>query len=189
MGITSMMKKMVKAFPVEEREELMLTMMPEIMKEINLAEMMPHMLKEMGQMINLYSIYNFISVASKDEELKKILKDGLADIKAGMPGMMEKMKPMMEFMMSMKMQGMPKIMEAMSPMMPMMASQMPKMMNEKMIPLLKENPEMKKNMLTMMQTVFPHCTENMFPLIEKTKRVKFMNELIQIMKKVANKEA
>ena len=170
----AMMNGMIKAFPTDEREELMLKMMPEMMKGIDIKRLMPDMLKEMGQLITLYSIYVFLSKATKDEELKKILKEVRNKMKEKMPEMMNMMKPLMQPLIEEKM--MPAMMEFMSPMMPMMKDMMPAMMEKSMIPKLKEKPDMKENMLGMMQTMFSHCSVNMVPLIEKKQRIDFIKK-------------
>jgi hypothetical protein len=168
---------MIKALPPDDREELMLKMMPEMMKGIDITRVMPDMLKEMGHLITLFSIYSFLSKALKDEELKVILKEGLDKMKNKMPEMMEMMQPLMQPLMEKKMESMTAIMEFMSPMMPMMNDMMPAMFEKSMIPKLKEKPDMKENVLGMMQTMFPHCSVNMVPLIEKEDRIDFIKEL------------
>jgi hypothetical protein len=85
---------------------------------------------------------------------------------------------MMESMMT---TVMPKMMGFMATMMPNMREIMPRVMDEKMIPMIKENPDMKDHMLEMMQTMFPHCAANMFPLIEKDERIAFIKRLYAIM--------
>jgi hypothetical protein len=155
----------------------MLKMMPEMMKGIDITRVMPDMLKEMGHLITLFSIYSFLSKALKDEELKVILKEGLDKMKNKMPEMMEMMQPLMQPLMEKKMESMTAIMEFMSPMMPMMNDMMPAMFEKSMIPKLKEKPDMKENVLGMMQTMFPHCSVNMVPLIEKEDRIDFIKEL------------
>ncbi len=130
----AMMNGMIKASPPDEREELMLKMMPEMMKGIDITRLMPDMLKEVGQLITLFSVYTFLSKALKDEELKGILKEGLDKMKNKMPEMMEMMQPMIQPLMEKKMESMPAIMEFMSPMMPMMNDMMPAMFEKSMIP-------------------------------------------------------
>ncbi len=166
----AMMNGMIKAFPPDEREEIMLKMMPEMMKGIDIKKVMPDMLKEIGQLITLSSVYVFISTAIKDEELKGILKESRNKMKEKMPEMMKMMQPLMEEKM------MPAMMEFMSPMMPIMKDMMPAMMEKSMIPKLKEKPDMKENMLSMMQTMFSHCSVNMVPLIEKDDRIDFIKK-------------
>ncbi len=166
----AMMNGMIKAFPPDEREDLMLKMMPEMMKGIDIKRLMPDMLKEMGQLITLFSVYVFLSTAIKDEELKGILKEARNKMKKKMPEMMKMMQPLMEEKM------MPAMMEFMSPMMPIMKDMMPAMMEKSMIPKLKEKPDIKENMLGMMQTMFSHCSVNMVPLIEKENRIDFIKK-------------
>ena len=170
----AIMTSMIKALPSDEREELMLEMMPEMMKGIDIERLMPDMLKEVGQLITLFSIYIFLSTAIKDEELKGILKEARNKMKEKMPEMMEMMQPLIQPLMGEKM--MPAMMEFMNPMMPIMKDMMPAMMEKSMIPKLKEKPEMKENMLSMMQTMFSHCSVNMVPLIEKDDRIDFIKK-------------
>lgn len=171
----AMMNSMIKALPPDKREELMLKMMPEMMKGIDITRVMPDMLKEVGQLTTLFSVYVFLSKALKDEELKGILKEGLKKMKEKMPEMMKMMQPLMQPLMEEKI--MPAMLEFMSPMMPMMKDMMPAMLEKSMIPKLKEKPEIEENMLAMMQTMFSHCSINMVPLIEKEDRIDFIKKL------------
>jgi len=66
------------------------------------------------------------------------------------------------------------MLEFMSPMVPMMKDMMPAMLEKSMIPKLKEKPDIKENLLAMMQTMFSHCSVNMVPLIEKEDRIEFI---------------
>ena len=174
----AMMNGMIKALPPDEREELMLKMMPEMMKGIDFTRLMPDMLKEMGQLTSLFSIYSFLSKALKDEELKGILKEALVKMRDKMPEMMKMMHPLMQPLMQPLMEEklMPAMLEFMSPMMPMMKDMMPAMMEKSMIPKLKDKPDVKENMLGMMQTMFSHCSVNMVPLIEKEDRIEFIKK-------------
>jgi hypothetical protein len=61
-------------------------------------------------------------------------------------------------------------------MMPVMKDMMPAMLEKSMVPKLKENPDMKENMLGMMQTMFSNCSVNMVPLIEKEDRIEFIKK-------------
>ncbi len=170
----AMMNGMIKALPSDKREELMLKMMPEMMKDININRVMPDMLKEVGQLTTLFSVYVFLSKALKDEELKGILKEALKKMKEKMPEMMKMMRPLMQPLMEEKM--MPATLEFMSPMVPMMKDMMPAMLEKSMIPKLKEKPDIKENMLGMMQTMFSHCSVNMVPLIDKEDRIDFIKK-------------
>ena len=174
----SMMQGMIKALPVEDRKALMLKMMPDMMKQVDMAKMMPNMLKQLAGLISLLSVYGFLQILFQDDEAKALVKDAFGDLTDKMPAMMEMMHPMMESMMT---TVMPKMMGFMATMMPNMREIMPRVMDEKMIPMIKENPEMKDHMLEMMQTMFPHCATNMFPLIEKDERIAFIKKLYAIM--------
>jgi hypothetical protein len=182
----AMMNGMIKALPPEEREELMLKMMPEMMKGIDITKIMPDMLREVGQLPTLFSVYIFLSKAVKDEELKEILKEALLKIKEKMPEMMKMMQPVMQPLMEEKM--MPAMLEFMSPMVPMMKDMMPAMLEKSMIPKLKERPEIKENMLEMMQAMFSHCSVNMVPLIEKEDRIDFIKKFFGFLTHSASSE-
>ena len=170
----AMMNSMIKAFPPDKREELMLKMMPEMMKGMDITRVMPDMLKEVGQRITLFSVYVSFSKALKDEELKEILKGALKKMKDKMPEMMQMMQPLMQPLMEEKM--MPVMLEFMSPMVPMMKDMMPAMLEKSMIPKLQEKPDIKENMLGMMQTMFSHCSVNMVPLMDKEDRIDFVKK-------------
>jgi hypothetical protein len=170
----AMMNGMIKALPPDEREELMLKMMPEMMKGIEVTRIMPDMLKEVGQLTTLFSVYIFLSKALKDEELKGILREALKKMKDKMPEMMKMMQPLMQPLMEEKM--MPAMMDFMSPMAPLMKEMMPAMLEKSMIPKLKEKPDMKENMLGMMQIMFSHCSINMVPLMNKEDRIDFVKK-------------
>lgn len=176
-----MMNGMVTAMPAEEREEIMLKLFPQMMSEVDMARMMPEMLKVMGRLLSLYSIYAFLAAVLGDDEAKERFGDILSQAKASMPQMMEMMHPVMaQFMPSV----MPKMMSIMAPMMPLMAKEMPTIMESVMVPTLREKPEMRDQMLSMMQTMFPQCARSMFPMIETGKRAEFVGELTEIMNRV-----
>jgi hypothetical protein len=188
--MTSAMKGMVKALPVEERKELLLRMMPDMMRQADMVKMMPNMLRDMSSLITLYSLYTFVRALADDEEALETVKDSLEKAKVKMPAMMEQMHSMMLPLMTGVMSGfMPKMMALMSPMMPTMKEVMPQVMDGAMIPMLEQKPEVRKHMLEMMQTMFPHCAENMFPLIEEEQRRDFIDNLQGIMSRAAGPEA
>jgi hypothetical protein len=181
----SMMKGMLKALPVQERETLMLKMMPDMIKRVDMAKMMPNMLKEFASLITLFSLYEFFRILLHDDEFKNLLKDKLSKNNGKLPAMMEMMHPMM---MSIMPAIMPKMMKFMAAMMPNMQEIMPQMMEDKMIPMLEEDVEMKAHMLGMMQTMFPHCAANLFPMLEKNQRIAFIKKLYAIMAQSATVE-
>jgi hypothetical protein len=181
----SMMKGMIKALPVTEREALMLKMMPDMMKQVNVVKMTPNMLKEVSGRISLLSIYQFLQILLKDDEALDRVKVAFGNLKGKIPAMMQMMHPMMLNMMS---SIMPKMMGFMATMMPNMKDIMPQVMEESMIPMIREDPAMRAHMLGMMQTMFPHCAMNMFPMIEHKDRIAFIQRLAAIMEKSANIE-
>ncbi len=193
--MNGMMEAMINSFTPEEREELMLQMMPAMMKGVDVDQMMENMIVTMSKRYTFNGAITFVKDMLKQVSfydagsLLVILgnaKAGLMESMGGMQNMMKSMVPkMMKVMMPVMEKVMPKMMGMMSSMMPMMAEHMPVMMNETMIPMFEKKPEVKKNMLSMMQTVFPHCAENMFPLIDKEDRVEFINKLYGIMAKSA----
>lgn len=186
MGVTdSMMKGMLKALPVEEREALMLKMMPEMMAQVNMAKMMPPALKELAGLVTLASLFDFFQLLFNDDSFKSMLKDKHGDAMEKMSSMMEMMHPMMMTIMP---EIMPKMMKFMSTMMPNMQEIMPQVMDEAMIPMLKEDTQMKEHMLGMMQTMFPHCATNLFPMVEKDTRIAFVRKLFAIMARSASIE-
>jgi hypothetical protein len=161
---------------VEQREEMMLQMMPEMMKKVNPKIMMPNMLETFGKMITLYNVYILISKGIKDEELKEGLSDKLKGMKDKMPDMMPMMMPLMMSMMK----------NFMSKMMPMMMTMMPEMMKSRMGKdgeMMCSSPEMKEKMSECMQNMCPHCVENIYPAIPKEKRYDFALKMIQTISK------
>jgi hypothetical protein len=183
--MNSAMKGMLKALPVQERETLMLKMMPDVIKQADMAKMMPGMLKEFARLITLYSLYEFLRILLDDDEIQKLLEDKLKNNSGKLPAMMEMMHPMMISIMP---TIMPKMMKFMATMMPNLQEIMPQMMEDKMIPMIEEDVEMKEHMLGMMQTMFPHCATNLFPMIEKDQRIAFINKLFAIMTQSATVE-
>lgn len=174
--MNKMMNSMIKGMSVEEREKMMLTMMPEMMKKVDPKIMMPIMLKKVGEMITLYSVYDLINKILKDEALKKGLGEKLKTMKDKMPAMMSKMGPMM---MPMIKNFMPKMMSFMMPMMSgMMSSCKPGEGG-----MMKNNPEMKEKMAECMQNMCPNCVESMYPSIPEEKRAPFALSMIQTISK------
>lgn len=183
--MNSMMKGMIKTLPVEEREALLLKMMPQMMKQAEMAKLMPNMMKEMAGLLSIWSLYDLTRTLLADEEAKELVGGALGAMHEKLPAMMEMMHPMMMSMMS---GFMPKMMGFMAKAMPNMKDMMPEVMHEAMLPKIKEDPVLKEHMLGMMQAMFPHCAENLFPLIEKEERTVFIERLQGIMEKSAAAE-
>lgn len=180
-----MMEDMIKGLPVHEREAMLLKMMPEMMQQADMAKLMPNMLREMAGLVNLLLLYDLAQGLIENDDLRTQTSEAVSRLHATMPEMMEMMHPLMFEVMS---TAMPKMMGFMSTMMPDMHEMMPQVMDEAMVPMISEKPEIKDHMLNMMQTMFPHCAMRMFPLIEKDKRNAFINRLYGIMARSATLE-
>jgi flagellar motor component MotA len=77
--MNNMMKGMISALSVEEREEMMLKMMPAMMKGVDMAELAPKMAPTMGRQITLTGLVLLLLRASEDEELGEKLKNSTND--------------------------------------------------------------------------------------------------------------
>ena len=169
-----MMNAMIEGMPVEEREDLMLKMMPLMMKKVDPKICATNMAVTIGSQISLYALVDFIIKAVNDDVLKGELKDKFSGIKDKMPEMMSMMMPFMQkFMAGM----MPKMMSFMMPMMMEMMSGKGMdgcSMKDKML----ENPEMKEKMSMCMRNMCPSCTETMYPAIPEEERKEFALQMI-----------
>ena len=174
--MNSMMNSMIKGMSIVEREEMMLKMMPEMMKKADLKIMIPNMLKKVGEMITLYNVYDLINKIVRDAELKEGLADKFKNMKDKMPAMMSKMMPVM---MSMMKNFMPKMMSFMMPMM----SEMMSLCKSDGGSMMKESPEMKEIMAECMQNMCPNCVEVVYPSISREERTPFALNMIQSISK------
>ncbi|MFC2137441.1 hypothetical protein ACFLTE_04635 [Bacteroidota bacterium] len=169
-----MMNSMIEGMPVKEREEMMLKMMPMMMKKINPKICAKNMAETLGSEISLYALINFIIKAINEDEIKEGVKNKFSGMKDKMPDMMSIMMPFMKKFMS---GMMPKMM---SFMMPMMSEMMGGKgmdgcsMKDKML----EDPEMKEKMSKCMRNMCPSCTETMYPAIPDEERKEFALQMI-----------
>ncbi len=179
-----MMERMIVNMTIEEKENLMLKMMPTMMEDLDIKKMTPGMLAATGRLVTVTSIFDFISKAKDDDELK----DQLVVIKDSLPALVEKIKPMMSMMMS----AMPNLMSGMMGfvgdkimpmMMPMMHKMMTEMMKDKMPGIMSRNETMKELMPSMMLEVMPDCVETMVPMVEQGKQTEFLSRLNVAMEK------
>lgn len=174
-----MMNAMIRNMSVEEREEMMLQMMPEMMKRVDVKIMLPNTLKTLGKMISLYGVYELISKLLNEKELIRKLSDKLKELKEKMPDMMQKMMPMMKPFMK---KFMPKMMGNMMPMMSGMMKEMNKDGDCMMIDMIDEKPEMKERMSEMMFENCPRMAGKVIPeekgeeFIEKMKETVLINK-------------
>ena len=186
-----MMERMIKNTSVEEKEAMMLKMMPSMMEGIDISKMMPDMMTAMGKLITITGIVVFISKAFNDEELKEELGELLNDLREKMPELTEMMQDMMPIMMSLMseiglMDGMMNTMGNIMPvMMPMMREMMPIMMNEKMPEVMAEHENVRQMMPEMMIEIMPHCVDTMLPTVAQEERTAFLSQLAEKMGRAA----
>ena len=164
--MNSMMNAMIRSMTKEEREKMMLQMMPEMMKKADINVLMANMLEEMGKTITLYGVYSLITKIVTYPLLKEKFGDMLKSMKEKMPEMMPMMMPIMKELM-------PKIMSGMMPMMSGMVKEMSEMCDCVMTDM-EDNPEMKKTMGEMM---FAMCPEMAGKVISEEKGTEFVKKM------------
>ena len=161
-----MMDSMINKMSPEEKEKMMLKMMPEMMKKADINILTANILEEMGKIISLYGVYSLIATIVKDPLLKEKFGDMLKSMKNKMPEMMPMMMPMMKELM-------PKIMSGMIPMMSGMVKEMTEMC-ECVMADMEDNFEMKKTMGEMM---FAMCPEMAGKVISEEKGTEFVKKM------------
>ena len=165
-----MMDSMINKMSPEEKEKMMLKMMPEMMKKADINILTANILEEMGKIITLYGVYSLIATIVKDPLLKEKFGDMLKSMKNKMTEMMTEMMPMMMPMMK---ELMPKIMSGMMPMMSGMVKEMTEMC-ECVMADIEDNFEMKKTMGEMM---FAMCPEMAGKVISEEKGTEFVKKM------------
>ena len=166
-----MMNAMVSNMSVEEREKMILTMMPEMMKRTEAKVLVPNMLRTFGDLVTFTKTYDFIVALTKSGQLKKAVGKQLSGLKEKIPAMMEGMMPMMISIM-------PKVMpKMMSFMMPMMSA----MMMDKdgnggcmMAEMAEQDEEMRDTMSDMM---LEHCPPMIGKIMPDEKAEEFMQRM------------
>ncbi len=189
-----MMDRMIKNMSVEEKEEMMLKIMPTMMEGIDINKMTPDMMKTMGRLITITGIVLFISKASNDDELKQELGELLNNLREKMPELAEMMQDMMPIMMSLMseigiMDGMMNMMSNMMPvMMPMMREMMPIMMKDRMPEIMAEHENVRQMVPDMMIEIMPDCIDTMLPTVAQEGRTAFLSQLAEKMGRAAGGE-
>jgi len=64
------MDRMIRNMSIQEKEEMILKMMPLMMKDVDMLKMMLGMMSSMGRYLNVTGIVTFIHQILKDDELK-----------------------------------------------------------------------------------------------------------------------
>ncbi len=180
-----MMDRMIINMSVEEKEKMMLKMMPIMMEDIDINKMMPDMVNRMGRLITPTGVGVFINKAASDDGFKKELGESLNGLKERVPVLAEMMRDMMPVMMSFMsasglMDRMMKTMGNIMPvMMPMMREMMPVMMKEKMPEVMAENENVRQLMPEMMMEIMPGCIDTMLPSVAPEDRAAFLSRLAE----------
>jgi hypothetical protein len=173
-----MMDRMILNMSVQDREQMLLKMMPQMMKDVDMLKMMPGMMSGMGRLLNVTGVVTFIRQVLKDEEIKgqlEKLTERVPQLSRKMQSMMADMRPAMITLMS----GMMDFMgdKVMPVMMPMMSEMMPVMMKEKMPDVMARHETVKELVPRMMMEVLPHCVQTFSPAMESEERDAFINRL------------
>lgn len=183
----ALMDKMMESFigrmSLEKKQEMMLKMMPMMMKDVNMAETMVKMVPAMLDNISLLDVFNVLKkvfphllkgidsvaelIARWDELLPKIMKK--------MPALIDKMMPIMEVVMPMMMDKMLLVM--MTDEHKYHFDEMPK----RMMPKMMANENLQKLMPEMMSMVIPHCLKEMLPYMEASKKEEFVAAMNNIL--------
>ncbi len=124
MGIMDkMMDRMIGGMSPEEKEKMMLKMMPMMMKDVNMTEVMVKMMPEMLKSINALDIFNLLKKALPNlPKLIKVIKENMPEaMKEKLPKIAKEMMPVMGKRL------MPTMMEGLT-----MDNMMPNMMKEMM---------------------------------------------------------
>jgi hypothetical protein len=176
-----MMDRMIKNMSVEEKEEMMLKMMPAMMERVDINKTVPGMMAAMGRLITATGSVVLISKALNDDELKEELGGLLINLREKSPRLAEMMPMMMAFMfetglMDGMMKGMGKVMPVM---MPMMREMMPVMIREKMPAVMAEHDDVREMVSDMMMNVIPHCVDTMVPMFTPEKSSEFLPQLAE----------
>ena len=155
-----MMDRMIGNMSVQEKEEMMLKMMPLMMKDVDMLKMMPGMMSGMGRLLNVTGIVTFIRQVLKDYELK---------------GQLEKLVDHLP-QLSRKMQSM-------------MADMMPMMMKEQMPEVMVRDETVKKFISGMMMEIMPHCVQTLSPMMESEDQNVFLAHLTDSMARAGGSES
>ncbi len=169
MGLMDKMaKSMISKMSQEQREEMMLNMMPDMLDGINIVDMMSKMMPDMAKSITLLDLIRIIR-----QGIPQLL-DTFKKLKDQMPAAMEKAPLMMEMMIEI----MPEIM---SKMMPIMFEHMDldKMAEKKDVMMRKmlEKEPLDQLVPQMQSIMIPGCLRNILPKISVEKRQMFISEM------------
>jgi hypothetical protein len=163
-----MMKSMINGMSLEKKQEMMLSMMPMMMQDINMADTMIKMIPVMLDNVSLLDIFKVLKKLFP-VLLKGVNSFGELIVKWDelMPQIMEKMLPVMQSVMPL-----------------MMSIVIPKMCSEKNMQYMKkmlENENVRKTLPQMMTRMMPHCLKEMYQYIDETEKEEFKETMISIL--------
>ncbi len=174
---------MMGKMSLERKQDMMLKMMPMMMKDVNMAETMLKMMPQMLDHISLLDIFNllkklvphFFEGISNLSELAEKWDDIFPKLMEKIPEHMEKAMPVMEVMMPM----------LAGKMMPLMLTEenMDRMeqIPERMAPKMMANENLTKIIPEMMARIIPHCLENCLPHLPDDRRKDFAAHMNSIL--------
>ncbi len=177
-----MMDRMITNMSVEEKEEIMLKMMPAMMERVDINKTMPGTMAAMGRLITVTGSVVFVGKVRNDGELKKELGELLTNLREKTPELARMMPMMMSFMSEIGLMNtmMNKMARMMPVMMPMMREMMPTMMKKTMPGVMAENDDVRESMSEMMmQDIIPHCIDTMLPTFAPEKSSEFLPQLAE----------
>jgi hypothetical protein len=189
-----MMDRMIYNMSVEEKEEMMLKMMPIMMEDVDINEMMPDMLAEIGRLLTVTGIVVFISTALNDEELKGEVSELLVTVKEKLPELADTVQDKMPAMMSLMtetglMDGLLDTMGKLMPFaMPMMREMAPIMMKDKMPDMMEKHDSVRQLMPEMMMDIIPDCVEMLPNYTDPQEQSEFLDELAEKMERAESFE-
>jgi hypothetical protein len=154
--MNAMMQAMIRNMTPEEREAMMLEMMPEMMKKADLNTLLGNMTAKMGKIITLYGVYSLIRNLLSDPDLK-------AEIAAGLEQLHENMAEMMPMMVPVMQEIMPAVMAGMLPLMAGVMREMAAKQECLVADAVKDDPKLKTMMGEMFFNMAPHMAKAVIP--------------------------
>ncbi len=174
---------MMGKMSLERKQDMMLKMMPMMMKDVNMAETMLKMMPQMLDHISLLDIFNLIKKLFPHllegiktlSELAEKWDEIFPKLMEKIPEYMEKAMPVMEVIM-------PLIMGKMMPLM-MTEENMDRMeqIPARMAPKMMANENLNKIIPEMMSRIMPHVLENCLPHFPDDRRKDFASHLNSIL--------
>ena len=174
---------MMGKMSLERKQDMMLKMMPMMMKDVNMAETMLKMMPQMLDHISVLDIFNLLKKLfphllegiNTFSELAAKWSEILPQLMKKIPEHMERAMPVMEVMM-------PLFMGRMMPLM-MTAENMDRMeqIPARMAPKMMANENLNKIIPEMIARIVPHCLENCLPHLPDDRGKDFTSHLNSIL--------